>query len=222
MGSNRNKIILIISLIVVIVGIPLINNLNLIMPYSYNLWFKGDLKYFNVFWLSSILLQIFSFILVLVLIKINGFSIRDLGYFLSVSKTKLLVFILSCVFLAIFGLATFLNQKNLPMICFVPNSTLGLFLYCTSLIIASICEEFVFRAFSIKFLNQLRTPMAVSIIITSIAFAVNHGFGAVHNYIQYFIFGVLMSIIFIWSKKIIPCIIAHMSYNLFTLFYCFT
>ncbi len=221
MSKDRVRFILFISLLVVIIGVPLINNLNLIMPYSYNLWFRGDLKYFNTFWITSILIQLFSFILVIILIYVNGLSIRDLGYSLNCPKTKILIYFLSFVFLLVFGVAIFLNQRNVPFNCFVPNSSLGIFFYSFSLICASICEEFVFRAFCLKVLTQLKAPIVVSIIITSIAFTINHGFGAIHNYIQYFIFGTLMAIIFILRKKILPCIIVHMGYNVFTLFYCF-
>ena len=83
----------------------------------------------------------------------------------------------------------------------------GLF---STVVISPICEELLFRG---VFLNRLKliVPTSFAIIITSILFGALHSYGSI---ISAFVFGICMCIIYLKTKNILTCILAHFINNL--------
>lgn len=82
----------------------------------------------------------------------------------------------------------------------------------SSVILAPICEEIIFRGLLLTALaNKLGTKAAV--ILSSAIFSLIHYYDFV-NTIDVFIFGIIMAITFLKTRSLVPCIIAHALFNL--------
>ena len=84
------------------------------------------------------------------------------------------------------------------------------FALISTIFISPICEELLFRG---VFLNRLKiiVPTSFAIIITSILFGALHSYGSI---ISAFIFGICMCIIYLKTRNILTCILAHFLNNL--------
>lgn len=80
----------------------------------------------------------------------------------------------------------------------------------STVIISPICEELLFRG---VFLNRLKliVPTSFAILISSILFGMLHSYGSI---ISAFVFGVCMCIIYLKTKNVLTCILAHFINNL--------
>lgn len=208
------------SLLVIILGVPIVSNLNILMPYSNHYFFKNDIKYFNAFWLSVIFIQLSAFIISIKLLRANKLEIFAFKKQLN-NKDILRIYsiaILLCILTT--SILEFLSQNRF-------NSCIGLgtldkrIIFVFSLVNAGICEEFVFRSFCFKFLSELRVSRLFSILISASVFTFYHTIFVLPNFPQYFIFGILMGLLYLWKNNVVHCMIIHISYNLFTIFYCF-
>lgn len=90
------------------------------------------------------------------------------------------------------------------------NYLAGIAGFISTVIISPICEELTFRG---VILNRLRyfVPTSFAIIISSILFGMLHGYG---NIISAFVFGVCMCIIYLKTRNVLTCILAHFLNNL--------
>lgn len=80
----------------------------------------------------------------------------------------------------------------------------------STVLVSPICEELLFRG---VFLNRLKlvVPTSFAIIITSILFGALHSYGSI---ISAVVFGVCMCVIYLKTKNILTCILAHFINNL--------
>ncbi len=219
---NRvNKKKTVISLLVILLGVPTINILNIFMPYSEKLWIENDLSFYSVFWFSVFAIQFSSFFLCLLLIRYNMFSFSEFGYSYRKKQTTIFIGILVSIFVLSLVTMEFLIKKQAILNCFVPQTPGMRIIYLICLINAGISEEFIFRSFCLGMMKKLKVPLLIGIIISSVAFTLIHGMSVANNYYIYFTFGVLMCLLYIWKKNILIPISIHILYNLFTVFYCF-
>ena len=90
------------------------------------------------------------------------------------------------------------------------GSFAGILGVLSTIFVSPICEELLFRG---VILNRLKliVPTSFAIIISSILFGALHSYG---NIISAFVFGVCMCIIYLKTKNILTCILAHFINNL--------
>ncbi|MBR0271473.1 MAG: CPBP family intramembrane metalloprotease [Methanobrevibacter sp.] len=118
------------------------------------------------------------------------------------------------LYLSFFALNYIPGLDSLVTAFFVPliplNSLADAGAMFSTIVISPICEELLFRG---VFLNRLNlfVPVSFSIIITSILFGALHSYGSI---ISAFVFAVCMCIIYIKTKNILTCILAHFLNNL--------
>ncbi|MFX1311623.1 MAG: type II CAAX prenyl endopeptidase Rce1 family protein [Promethearchaeota archaeon] len=154
---------------------------------------------------------------------IAGLGFGILFFFLSI---YLMVFIRDIIVKNIFG-SQFVQEGQESAISTTPinpNILQLTILVSLQLIIIGPCEEAFFRGFLIKKLNQ-KLKITFSIIISSIFFAFFHvplfivPLTTIITYFgYYFSFGLLLATIFIYfDYSLIPCSIAHSSFNILLL-----
>lgn len=74
---------------------------------------------------------------------------------------------------------------------------------------AGFCEELVYRGFGIAALKHLGVPLWGAIIASSISFTFIHGIGPVPFMASHFLFGIVMSLIYVMSKRLLPVMVIH-------------
>ncbi|WP_407381511.1 CPBP family intramembrane glutamic endopeptidase [Methanobrevibacter sp.] len=118
------------------------------------------------------------------------------------------------LYLAMFALDYVPGLDSLLAALFIPlvpvNSLIGWGALFSTIFISPICEELLFRG---VFLNRLRlfVPMSFAIAISSILFGALHSYGGV---ISAIVFGICMCIIYLKTRNILTCILAHFTNNL--------
>jgi membrane protease YdiL (CAAX protease family) len=219
----QNNKLIITSLLTILIGVPALNILNTFSPYSTKLWFENNLNYYNFFWLSVFFIQLTGLIGTMLLIKLNKFNFKDFGFKLNTKQTLWFALIILMFFIIAIIFVEILYKQNYTLSCFIPDSFDKRLIYGLSLLNAGIAEEFIFRAFGITMLKKLKVNTILAILISTLFFTLIHGMSVLvfANFIQYFLFGLLMSVIFVWRKNILWCMIIHILYNFFTLYYCF-
>ena len=90
---------------------------------------------------------------------------------------------------------------------------IGLLLSC---IIGEVAlEEILWRAYLVSYATGvLNMPVQYAIIIASLAFGMNHLAYGLANVISKTLFGVILSIMYLASDSLLPCILCHQVFNL--------
>ena len=151
----------------------------------------------------------------------SGFKNDLRNIFSKISPKSLLIIVIVNVFfsygmlyLSNFALAYIPGFRDLLFTPLFSIMAFGSFGFIGGLIstifISPICEELLFRG---VFLNRLKiiVPTSFAIIITSILFGALHSYGSI---ISAFIFGICMCIIYLKTRNILTCILAHFLNNL--------
>jgi len=130
-------------------------------------------------------------------------SIKDNLIFAAIGLSALFILL---IFLGIVSIGFgFNDQRNVS----AKVDTLPLLVLAFAVIGAPFTEELFFRAFMVP---------RVGIIISAILFGILHfTYGSVVEILGAFMIGTLLGALFRMSKSIVPCILVHLVYNLFSL-----
>jgi len=101
---------------------------------------------------------------------------------------------------------------------FLTNSNIFISIICTG-ILAPILEEIIFRGIIFNRLKEYNIGLQISIIIQAVLFGIIH-FNIVQSTYAILI-GILFAVIYEKKKTIVAPIIAHMTFNLFTIAFAF-
>lgn len=94
--------------------------------------------------------------------------------------------------------------QNLPII----------FLLCC-ILSESLLEEILWRGYLIPYaVDILNIPVQYAIIISSLAFGMNHIAYGLANVISKTLFGVILSLMYLASESLFPCILCHQVFNI--------
>ena len=89
----------------------------------------------------------------------------------------------------------------------------GLLLGC--ILSESLLEEVLWRGYLIPYaIDVLNIPVQYAIIISSLAFGMNHIAYGLANVISKTLFGVILSLMYLASDSLLPCILCHQVFNL--------
>jgi len=154
---------------------------------------------------------------------IAGIGIGILFFFFG---SYLIIFFRDFIVINIFG-DQFVTQGQNGAITTTPiqpNLIQTVILVLLQIIIIGPCEEAFFRGFLIKKINE-KLKLLYTIIISSVIFTLYHippflvPIQTVITFFGYYcVFGILLSLMFVYfNYSIIPCMIAHSTFNIFIL-----
>ena len=79
----------------------------------------------------------------------------------------------------------------------------------------SFLEEVLWRGYLISYaINVLNMPVQYAIVISSVSFGMNHLAYGLANVISKTLFGVILSLMYLASDSLLPCILCHQVFNL--------
>ena len=79
----------------------------------------------------------------------------------------------------------------------------------------SLLEEVLWRGYLFSYANDiLNIPVQYAVIISSLSFGINHLVYGLANVISKTLFGVILSLIYLASDSLLPCILCHQVFNL--------
>ena len=84
-----------------------------------------------------------------------------------------------------------------------------------SILVETCLEEILWRGYLISYAtNALNMPVQYAIVISSLAFGINHIAYGLANVISKTLFGIILGLIYIVSDSLFPCILCHQVFNL--------
>ena len=76
-------------------------------------------------------------------------------------------------------------------------------------------EEVLWRGYLVAYANDvLNLPVQYAVIISSFAFGMNHLVYGLANVISKTLFGIILSLMYLASGSLLPCILCHQVFNL--------
>lgn len=79
----------------------------------------------------------------------------------------------------------------------------------------SLLEEVLWRGYLLSYTNDvLNMPVQYAIVISSVAFGMNHIAYGLANVLSKTLFGVILSLLYLASDSLLPCILCHQVFNL--------
>ena len=79
----------------------------------------------------------------------------------------------------------------------------------------SLLEEILWRGYLLSYANDvLNMPVQYAIVISSVSFGMNHLAYGLANVISKTLFGVILSLMYLASDSLLPCILCHQVFNL--------
>ena len=90
---------------------------------------------------------------------------------------------------------------------------IGLLLIC--ILGEVILEEILWRGYLVSYAtNVLNIPVQYAVVISSLAFGMNHLAYGLANVISKTLFGIILSLMYLVSGSLLPCILCHQVFNL--------
>ena len=79
----------------------------------------------------------------------------------------------------------------------------------------SLLEEVLWRGYLLSYANDvLNMPVQYAIVISSVAFGINHIAYGLANVLSKTLFGIILSLLYLTSDSLLPCILCHQAFNL--------
>ena len=132
--------------------------------------------------------------------------------------------LLGMLFLIATGFSYLLTQIGLPpkgeLSFLLPQETTGKFIWVIVSFTAGFCEEVIFRGYlmtRLRLLGKFKSWI-IPIIVSSLAFGFPHLYQGIHGFLIITVLGVLFALIYIRTRSIWPCIIAHFFLDFLALF----
>ncbi len=156
-------------------------------------------------------------IILLFLIKRNGFSFDRIGFRKNLKITSIIYAILGVVIIYLISIIV----EAIMKVSYEPikfNSILDIGLMTISPLIGAICEEIMFRGYILTALLENMKNKLLAIIIANLIFASIHIYFGIAGIVFAFFAGLVFSFIYLKTNSIYPSIITHSIYNLIAVF----
>jgi len=177
-------------------------------------WDLYDPVYF--IFLPTIIIQWFIFLLVALGIYREKASFRSVGFV----KPRLIDFLHAIGFLIISNIILSILQMALGLVnleisqdvdIIVEKAGESIWWWLAVSITAAVCEEAAFRGYIMTRVKGIITHKGwlIPVVLSSFAFASGHSYQGVGGLILLFIYGLLFCGLYIYTRSLWPCILAH-------------
>lgn len=201
---------------VVLFGFPSIYQLYSVTPIASKLFQDSDAESFVPFFLGLTFLHCMTFFICYLFLKDSKWGNVEIGYSLSKKQTfKLIaIYFLIAISLLIFVEITLyyipLDSEKLKGIGdFFPKNTLQRIVFTFTAFAAGFCEEYIYRGFGIRSLENRKISTWIAVIITSTCFTFIHGIIVFQRFPTYFFPALFFGILFVWTKKLHILMLVH-------------
>ena len=175
-------------------------------------WFaERGLDFFTSFWALVAAWYLVQIGIILQVLKASKWKLKEIGYSFSPRKTA---FFLMGYLIVGFSLFAFVEwalasvditaeeMKSLSDLSNItPITTSQRIIFILVGLVAGISEEFVYRGFAIRALEKHGLPKLAAVPIASIPFVFQHGLKAMDQFWWFFMWGIVLGVIFILSKR---------------------
>ena len=192
-------------------------------PEGLKLLLDNDLLLFTL--IATILMQWLIFLLLYVASYRQQTLLRGLGLtsFRAVDIAWAMTFLLVAN-LILTGLAWVLSQLGMPMpgeiALLIPQDTTGRIVWVFVSATAGFCEEIAFRGYLMTRLRILGKTKSwiMPVVVSSLTFGILHAYQSLPGVIILTVYGAMFALLYIRTRSLWPCIIAHFFQDFTALF----
>ncbi len=162
--------------------------------------------------LSGMAMEYVFLAIVWYFLRTRSMTFSDIGLVMNGWAREILVGVVFGVLFFVFaGLGSVVVEQFLPStISRTPRPMWAALVYGFALITAfAPIEEIVWRGFAIRFLNDHFKSQFTSVLLASLAFGIAHWWGGPSTVVMATFMGVGFSLLYLWRKSLIACIVAH-------------
>ena len=169
-------------------------------------------------YLPTVLFQILVFISILLTLKKEDSHVSSTGFdrFKYIYLAYALIFILlSSVLLMLVstlladsGIFDFIKARAIT-----PESKLEIIVWIVLSAVVAIVEELAYRGYLLTRMTRLFKSKYAAVIVSTLAFAMGHFYQGLGGVILIFVYGLMFAGLFLYTRSLWPCIIAHFIHN---------
>lgn len=205
-----------LALMAVLVGFPVFFYLWSLALLHRSTFTIPGLDFFTGFWIATAAVYAAKTWIVLKILYRSGWTAADIG--LPTERKSIVPVIAGYVLLAALALAaveyavsqTVFDQEKLASLPgLYPESTEKRIALLVLALFGGVSEEITYRGFAIKGLVSRGFNRWIVIPIAAIPFVFQHGLKSLDQFWWFFTMGVFFGLLFVISKRLLPCIIIH-------------
>ena len=175
----------------------------------------GDLK-FDVVVPLTILTDFGLLGLILYFLWRNGEPVRCIGWTFGRLKHDLawglmmffpMAFVVNALARALHGIGASLPHRPPSSLVIHGNSDLSLALILV--VVVAVVEETIFRGYLLLRLTALTNNTLAAVLLSSIVFALGHGYEGLAGMAGVFVLGFLFAVVYLWRRSLVAPIVAH-------------
>ena len=195
----------------VLIGFPILSTILSLLLINKSMITNLGLDFFTTFWTLIIAWYLGQIWIISKILKSSSFTFKNIGY--SLSKKKTTYFILGYLMLAfsIFAFVEFalasanISNEQLAKLSdfsnITPKTTQQRIIFIFGGLVAGISEEFVYRGFAINAIESYGLNKWIAAVLATIPFVFQHGLKSIDQFSWFFISGLVLSIIYLLTKK---------------------
>ncbi|MEQ8880408.1 MAG: CPBP family intramembrane glutamic endopeptidase [Cyclobacteriaceae bacterium] len=175
-------------------------------------WFDSlGLDFFTLFWMLIGLWYLIQIGITIRVLKASHLDISAIGYRFNFQRTAWLITGYLIIAFALFGFIEFalasanVTEEEINSLSdlsnITPKTTTNRIIFIVVGLVAGISEEFVYRGFAIQSLEGYNINKWIAVIISAIPFVFQHGLKSIDQFWWFFIWGLVLGIIFILTKR---------------------
>lgn len=217
----KDKInISLVKTLLIIVGFPLISFLISLLLLNKDWFTQLGIDFFTPFWAIITFWYLLQIGIVIKVLKSDKLGLKDIGYTFGYKKTigfitAYLIFAFILLAFVEFALASAnITSEDINSLSdlsnITPLTTTQRIIFIFAGLVGGIAEEFVYRGYAIQALEKYNLNKWIAVLIAAIPFVFQHGIKSIDQFWWFFIWGIILGGIFIFTKrKLYITIIIH-------------
>jgi membrane protease YdiL (CAAX protease family) len=178
------------------------------------------LGYYVPFWLTVIVLQALSTVLVLRAMRASGSDLAGLGLRVGARRASITIALIVGL-----GIVLIAYRELTPAPTSVaaadpfasPTTLSDRCVWLVEALMAAFCEELLYRGFAITALAGRGLPLLLAVLIAVVPWLLNHGLTGLERAPFYVITGLLLGALYAWRRSLYPNMVLHTLLALMTL-----
>jgi membrane protease YdiL (CAAX protease family) len=172
----------------------------------------------NVY-LPTVIMQGLVMVMLYLTTRTEGTSLKSLSYgrpkIIHIIQAILFLLISSIILYKLKGLLIYLNFFTFdePTALLLGDSTSFKIIWVIFSAIVAFIEESAYRGYLISRLTKMSGSKVAGVLVASAGFAFGHLYQGTGGAVLLFFYALMFAVLFLWTKSLWPCILAHFLHN---------
>ncbi len=195
----------------ILISFPLISYLISLLLLQKDWFVRLELDFFTTFWIIITFWYLIQIWITFKVLKSSKLGLKEIGYTFDFRKSTWLISGYLIIAFALFAFVEFalastnITAEDINSLSdfsnITPKTTMQRIIFIFAGLVAGISEEFVYRGFAIQSLEKYNVNKWLAVVIAAIPFVFQHGLKSIDQFWWFFIWGLVLGTIFIFTKR---------------------